>query len=96
MPGGVELLDINGIGTPQDVAIFLFHLAEDAHPKTRAGERVTPDHLMRQTEFFPDRTHLIFKQLPERLQQFELHIIRQTADIVMALDVMGLAGLSPG
>ena len=29
-------------------------------------------------------------------QEFELHIVGQTADIVMTFDVMGLAGFGPG
>ena len=34
--------------------------------------------------------------MPERFKQFKLHIIRQSANIVMTLDVVRLAGFCPG
>ncbi len=77
-------------------AVLLFHLAEDAHTQTRAGKRVSPDHLMRQAKLFTDGPHLILEQLAQRFQQFELHIIRQSADIVVTLDIVGLTGFCPG
>jgi hypothetical protein len=39
--------------------------------------------------------HLVLEQLAQRLQQLELHVLRQAAHIVMRLDHMRLAVLLP-
>ena len=53
-----ELLDEDGVGTPQQIGIFLAHLTEDADAKARAGEGMAVDHLPWQAELDPERMHL--------------------------------------
>ena len=52
----------------------------------RPRERMTVDELRRQPEQPPDLTHFVLEQPLDRLDQLELHILRETADVVVALD----------
>jgi hypothetical protein len=52
----------------------------------RARERVPADQLLRQAEFAADLAHLVLEQLPQRLDQIELQVLRQPADVVVRLD----------
>ena len=72
------------------------YLAEDAHAEAGAGEGVAVDHLGRQAEFDADPAHLVLEQFAQRLDQLEVHVIRQAADVVVRLDDLGLAGLGAG
>ena len=38
--------------------------------------------------------HLVFEEFTQRLDELELHVSRQAADVVVALDDVGLAGLA--
>ena len=42
--------------------------------------------LFRNAQFPSDQSHFIFEQLAQRLDQFQIHLLRQAADVVMALD----------
>ena len=57
-------------------------------PGTR--ERLPPNQRFRQPERFAHRPHFILEQITQRLDQFELHILRQAAYIMMGLDLLGL------
>ena len=65
------------------------HLADDADAEARArgtaGARRSP----RQAELLADRAHLVLEQRPQRLDQLELQVVGQPADVVVALDVRG-------
>ena len=54
------------------------------------------DHRARQAEFDAQAPHLVLEQLAQRLDQAQLHVLGQAADIVVALDDVGLAGLAAG
>ena len=47
-------------------------------------------------EFLAERADLVLEQLAQRLDQLELHVLGQAADVVVALDDVGLAGLAAG
>jgi len=79
----LQLFEINRIGLAQQVGVFFFDFAEDAHTEAGPGERMTLDDGRGQAELQTDFAHLVFEQLAQRLQQFELHARRQAADIVM-------------
>ena len=66
--------------------MFRRNFAKNPNGETRAGEGLAIDNLLRQAELQPCLPYFIFKQLPQRLDQLEMHLVRQPADIVMALD----------
>ena len=94
--GLAQFLDEDGVGLAQLVGGILGHGAEDAHAQAGARERVAVDHFARQAEFHTDLAHFVLEQLAQRFDQLELHVRRQAADVVMALDDVGLAGLAAG
>ena len=65
---GTELVDEDRVGTLQKVDVLALHLAEDAHAKSRAGERMAEDHLARQAEREAEATHLVLEELAQRFQ----------------------------
>ena len=56
-----------------------------------AGERLAADDRLRQAELLPHPPHLVLEQRAQRLDQAELQVIGQPADVVVRLDV-GRAG----
>ncbi len=62
------------------------HLAQDAHGQPRPGKRLPLDDLGRHAQVAADAPDLILEQVAQRLDQLQLHIRRQPADVVMALD----------
>jgi hypothetical protein len=44
---------------------------------------------VRQTELHASLSHFVFKKLPERLDQLEIHFLGQAANVVMTLDERG-------
>ena len=47
---------------------------------------MTRQNFFRHAQFPADQPHFILEQLPQRLDQFQLHLLRQAADVVMTLD----------
>ena len=70
------------------------HLAEDAHAKARARERMAERPSRAAGRARADAAHLVLEQLAQRLEQLQVHALRQAADVVMRLDDVGLAGLA--
>ena len=66
-------------------------LADDPDAETGPGERLPVHDRLRQAQFGADPRHLVLEQRPQRLDQLELQVVRQAADVVVALDV-GRAG----
>ena len=91
-----QLLDEDRVGAAQQVGVFLAHLAEDAHAEARAREGMAVDHLARQSELDAEPPHLVLEQLAQRLDELQVHLLRQAADVVMRLDDVRLAGARAG
>ena len=66
--------------------------AEDAHAEAGAGERMAIHHLARQSELDAEAAHLVLEQLAQRLDELQVHLLGQAADVVMGLDDVRLAG----
>ena len=64
-------------------------------PRPGAGERLAPDDLGGQAELLADQPHLVLEQGAQRLDQLELEVVGQAADVVVGLDVGG-AGAAAG
>ena len=84
------------VGTLQQFGVLGLHFAEDAHAQAGSGERMAIHHLARQAQFHADAAHLVFEQFAQRFHQFQLHAFGQTADVVVTLDDVRLAGLACG
>ena len=65
---------------------LLCDVAEDTHCQTRTREWVATDKRLRDTEFTTDATHFIFEEEAEWFDKFEVHLFRETAYVVVALD----------
>ena len=71
-------------------------LADDPDAEAGARERVPPDDLGGQAELLADQPHLVLEQGAQRLDQLELEVVGQAADVVVGLDVgraLAAAGL---
>jgi hypothetical protein len=73
-------------GLAQDIQAFGRDLAGDPDGKAGPRERVAADHLRGQSQLAAEDTNLVLEQLAQRLDQLELHPIRQPADIMVRLD----------
>src|SRR5215471_10081804 len=51
-----------------------------------------PDQARRQPELCADLPNLVLEEIAQRLEQLEMHLLWQTADVVMRLDQVRLAG----
>src|SRR5207253_1998501 len=58
-----------------------------ADGKSGAGERLPVHHLLGHAELDPDRAHLVFEQIAQRLDQLKPQAGRQAADVVVGLDL---------
>src|SRR3546814_19328562 len=94
--GLAQLLDEDRVRAREQFGVFGLHLAEDAHAQAGTRERMPVDHLARQAEFDAQAADLVLEQFAQRLDQAQLNVLGQPADVVMALDDVGLAGPAAG
>src|SRR5579863_5354522 len=87
-----QFVDVDGIGASQEIGVFLADFTQDAHTESGTREGVAVDHCARQAEFDAEAPHLVLEQLAQRLHQLQVHFCRQTADVVVRLDDVRLAG----
>ena len=52
-----------------------------------AGERVAPHHLLGQAQLLADAADLVLEQRAQRLDELEVHLLGQAADVVVRLDL---------
>ena len=88
-----DFLADDGIGLTERFQAIPRDGADAADAETRAGERLTVNHAVRQAESFADHTHFILIEQADGLYQFELKIVRQTADVVVRLDAHALGNI---
>ena len=74
------------IGAADQIEPRRAHLTQDPHGESGTRERLPPHELVFQPEFLADRAHFVLEQQTQRLDQLEPHVLRQAADVVMALD----------
>ena len=86
---GGKLCPGNGVGLLQNVDALLSHLADDADAKPRPGEWLAPHDLSWQAELKAYGPHLVLEQRAKGFYQVKLEVVRQAADVVMALDGCG-------
>src|SRR5574337_1176486 len=94
--GLAQFVDEDRVGACQQLGVFALHFAQDAHAEAGPRERMAVDHRARQAELDADPAYFVLEQFAQRLDQLQLHVRRQTADVVMALDDVSLAGFAAG
>lgn len=62
------------------------NLANNANSETRSGEWLTIHHLIRQTKRGTQRTHLILKEVIQRLDQIKVNALGEGNKVVVALN----------
>ena len=85
--GSLHLFPDDRVGVLQHRDLVAGDLADDADTKSRTGERLTPDDLVGKTEFCTNLAHFVLEQRPQGLDEFEVHVVGKTTDVVMALDL---------
>ena len=85
-PVFVDLVDINGVSTAQEVELFRGDLSRAADRQTGTGEGVAGDERGRQAKFAAKGADLILEQFAQGFDQLQPHFLGQAADIVVAFD----------
>ena len=78
----------DGVGAAQHRQVGRGDRAEEADGQAGAGEGLALDDLVRQAERAADRAHFVLEEEAQRLDQLELHVVGQAADVVMRLDLL--------
>ena len=95
-PGLADLVLEDRVGLAQDLEPLARRLAaDDPDRQARPRERLAPDEPLGQAELGADRPDLVLEQRAQRLDQLELEVIGQPADVVVGLD-RGRAGAAAG
>src|SRR4029079_7205687 len=90
--GGANLLLEDGVGLAEDLEALLVDLAaDDADREAGPREGLAPDHPVGEAELGGDGADLVLEQHPQRLDEVEVEIVREAADVVVGLD-RGRAG----
>lgn len=88
--GFVQFFPVDGVGFPEDVASFLGDFTEDTDAQARAGEGVAPNEGGVNAQFQAHLADFVFEEVSEGLENFEGHVFREAADVVVALDDGGI------
>ena len=91
-----QFVNEDRVRAPQHVGIAFPDLAEDANAEPRPRKRMAVNHLGRQPELHADSADLVLEQFPQRLDELEVHALRQAADVVVRLDDVRLLGRRAG
>ena len=81
-----EALDEDVVGILQDAHLLGCDGAEDAHGQSRSGEGMASDEVFGDAELSAHAAHLVLEEPLQRLAQLEVHLLGQSAHVVMALD----------
>lgn len=81
-----QFFDEDGIGFAQQVGVFFFDFAEDAHAQAGAGEGVAIDHFGRQAQGHAEFTDFVLEEFAQGFKQLEAELFGQAADVVVAFD----------
>ena len=88
-----KLLPQNGVGFPNCLQTIPGNGTQAAHTKAGAGEGLTENHIVWQTQRLAHYTHLVLEEEAHRLHQLKLEIFRQTTHVVMRLHTAALENI---
>ncbi len=82
----VHLLYVDIVGILQDTHFLTGDVAKDADSQTRTGERMTLDETFGHAHLVAYTAHLVLEEPSERFAELQVHLLGQTANVVVALD----------
>lgn len=82
----VHSLDIDVVGILKYAHFLACDVAENTNSKTRSGERMTLDEALGHAKLVAYAAHFVLKQPLQRLAELQMHLLRQSANVVMTLD----------
>ena len=82
-------IDIDFVHILQNFHLLRGNIAQNTDRKARTGERMPPQQLRIDTEGLTHAAHLVLKEQAQRLDDFQVHLFGQAADVVVALDGAG-------
>ena len=85
-PIPVHFFDVDIVCILQNAHLFTCDIAQNSHSKARPREGVTLNQMLGHLQLVAHTAHLVLEQPPQRFAQLQLHILWQTAYIVVALD----------
>ena len=85
----MEFLTQNGIRLAYSLQAVTGNGSQTTYSQSGTGERLTVNHLVRQSKLYTACTYFVLEQLAQRLHQFKLQILGQTAYVVMRLHHLG-------
>lgn len=92
---GIHFLTVNVIGILHDTNLLCSYLTDNTDTKSRSREWLTEDKFLRDAKLQTRFADFIFEEVAQRLDDFlEIHIIRETADVVVGLDHCGFSAKS--
>ena len=77
------------ISSAEDVESFRGDFADDADSKTWSRERLAVDDFLRKSEFAAELADFILEEFAQRFDEFELHVLRKAAYVVVGFDGRG-------
>ena len=84
-----QALNENIVGFLQSMHLLRCYIPQDADSQSRTGERMTGNQMFGHSQFASHAAYFVLEQPLQRFAQTEVHLLGQTAHVVMALD--GLA-----
>ena len=94
-PGAGQLLAGDRVGVTQNLEAVSGDLADDPDAEAGPRKRLAADDHLGQAELAADRAHLVLEEGAQGLDELELQVFGQSADVVVRLDVRG-AGAAAG
>ncbi len=88
--GGAQLVDEDGVGLAQGLQAIPGEGAEAADGEAGAGEGLAPDDFVGQAEGGAEAAHFVFEEEAQGLDELEVHVVGQAADVVVGLDEVGV------
>ena len=87
---GVDIIaqsaDVDVVGVLQYAHLLGRDVAENADGQAGTREGMSGNQVLGHTKLAPNAAHLVLKEPLQRLAELEVHLLGQSADVVMALD----------
>ena len=83
-----QTIDVDMVGFLQHTHLLGCDVAQDAHGQARSGEGMAGDEMLGHAQLASHAAHLVLEEPFQRLTQLQVHLLGQSAHIVVALDYL--------